>query len=603
LTGGDIVPSGSGTVAATYVTSGNNYGTGDAGYLRVQSGLAINGDGGNLDILAGAGSNDGGYLNVVAGYSTAGRGGSVTVGAGYGYTTGGDISVAAGDSGLEPGGTWTGSAGDSSNDDGGRLRLAGGSSSADGYNGGNIELYSGNGGTGGNDGYIIFYRGSNEVARWDNGGSERLLLGTQVVELAGSGGAWSYITTPKNIFDNGLEISTGESNIAVPTGNIRIASGDVLALLGGSASGDMWFVSGNTESGRSGNITIGSGVSAGNTSGNVSLTSADGYTTVGSITIETGDITYEGNLGGIRIAVGNNPSTGSVGEINILGGTSEAKAGGDINIFAGDGYTASGEVIIKSGSCVGGYGAGNAHNVEIYGGHGSGTGVAGKIMAIAGNAEVNEGGHLTLHAGNSTGDLSLGGGPASLSAGNSTTGFGGNLTIAAGGGALYDGYIIIERGVTEVARWNEYNQLDVNAHRIVDVADPVDPQDAATKSYVDNDGYEERVYGTVVSSDDGGDSITVYTPGTNAVVFLDGIVVARGQTSGDSAAWKISAVFEDTSGTVSRIGSASIQVEEREDAAWTADVSTDGTDITIDVVGDAFEDVSWRFVGKVVEGP
>jgi hypothetical protein len=792
LTGGNIVPGGSGTVAATYVTAGNNYGTGDAGYLKVQSGLAINGDGGNLDLLAGAGSNDGGYLNVVAGYSTAGHGGNVIVAAGAGATAGGNMTVYAGDSQLEPGGNWTGRAGNGSNDDGGWLRLAGGNSYADGYNGGNIELYSGNGGAGGNDGYIIFYRGSDEVARWDdggsqrclltsdgstlsftefktkftpsspdttyfleasgpttlqsenktgsdssgvvsifsgasdsgtsgyiriitgatagstggleirvsdstgsfggtaeliagdgpsgggvmdveagdssagaggaakfyagdgytgagtvyvyggdiiaggngeagslqmyagdnfgtgyagnadflagnaidgyggaanfragsgtidggdlnisagnatlgeagtitmsagsgviggnvnincgsssgvsgshwsaaagdssfadggdvrllagassadghaggnveihagtgsgvggrdgyvilyrgltevarwdNGGSERLLLGTQVVELAGSGGAWSYITTPKDIFDNGLEISTGESNISVPTGNIRIASGDVLALSGGSASGDMWFVSGNTEDGRSGNLTIGSGVSAGNTSGNVSLTSADGYTTVGSITIETGDITYEGNLGGIRIATGNNPSTGSLGNIDIIGGDSGQNAG-YINIWAGDGYLNGGTVTIRGGNSS----AGSAQDVTIYAG--SGVTTAGGMAIAAGNASDDTGGEISLLAGSSTGSgINRNGGDATLGAGSSAHGIGGRLFLQSGAGDSYDGYIILKRGSTEVARWNEYDQLDVNGNRIVDVEDPIDPQDVATKSYVD----------------------------------------------------------------------------------------------------------------------
>lgn len=140
--------------------------------------------------------------------------------------------------------------------------------------------------------------------------------------------------------------------------------------------------------------------------------------------------------------------------------------------------------------------------------------------------------------------------------------------------------------------------------RITDLSDPINSQDAVTKAYLDNDGYEERVHGTVTSTDNSGDEIDIFTPGSDdTVIYVEGVVIARDQTDGSSAGWKISAVFERTSSVVSQVGSASIHAEDREDATWTVDMSTDGTDITVDVVGDAVNSVDWRFVGIVVEGP
>jgi hypothetical protein len=360
--------------------------------------------------------------------------------------------------------------------DGGDLILEGGDGSFLGSlnNGGDIIVKGGDGTNGGYDGYIIFRRGGSEVARWDNGGSERLLLGTQVVELPDLGGNdWDYIKTPDDAFMH-LQISTGDSS-SIPVGNIKVVSGSVST--GSSNSGDMWFASGTSATGRSGNIVVGSGVSSGNTSGNVSITTGNAYSTTGDLEIATGDITSSGNVGELSIYTGSNPSAGSAGDLNIFTGDSYLGSCGNIHIDGGDGYLNSGSVEITSGASP----TGNAQGISLAAGDGLTLG--GYISIEAGDADASQGGYVSVTAGNALDDSN--GGPITITAGQSTSGPGGNITIVAGIGGLYDGYIILQRGATEVARWNEYNQLDVNGNRIVDVEDPIDPQDVATKSYVD----------------------------------------------------------------------------------------------------------------------
>jgi len=383
-----------------------------------------------------------------------------------------------------------------------------------GLSGGDLVLSSG-AGNAADDGYVIIQRGTTEVARWDNGGSERLLLQTEVIEIDNSGSP-TYIQTSSDNY-NALYIRTGDT-----TGN----------------SGFLYIRTG--------------------------ATTGSNYT--GAVTIQSGDGAQTGN---VEVGTGD-ASNGSVGYLTLKGGDNTSGSGGTVNIDSGTG-TYGGYLNFTAGNAT----AGNAPNVTISAGRAVNTGDGGNVV-ITGGQGFDNGGDVILDGGQGdNGD---------------------------------DGYIIIKRNSVEIARWDVNNNLDLAANRGVDFADPIDLQDAVTKNYVDStiasDGYVTQILGTVTSTDDSGDIITIYTPDTNdTVYFIEGVVVARDQTDGSSAGWKISGVFERTSGTVAQVGSASIQTEDREDITWTVDMSTDGTDVTVDVVGDAANSVNWKFVGLVVEGP
>lgn len=216
---------------------------------------------------AGTGSGASGTSYIYGGSSAS------AASAGNVFVTGGNnTSTGSPGSAYIAGGIGTGS-------DGGNVRITGGTGSP---NGGNVELTAGDG-YGGHDGYIIFYRGiGNEVARWDNGGSERLLLSSEVVEFSG------VATIGINSGYNALTFpESGQAMIRVA--NRSGGQGRPLYIRGSDATtGDY----------RGGNITI----EAGNGNG-----SGDG----GNVNIDAGADGGTGTDGAVNLKV-NNTTTVSV---------------------------------------------------------------------------------------------------------------------------------------------------------------------------------------------------------------------------------------------------------------------------------------------------
>jgi hypothetical protein len=138
---------------------------------------------------------------------------------------------------------------------------------------------------------------------------------------------------------------------------------------------------------------------------------------------------------------------GSAGDIRGSG-VAQFRSGN----VSGAGNTAfSGQVNISSGNAS----AGNSGNIRIRTGTSSGA-ESGEVQCISGNATVGNSGAVRLTSGNATaadsGDIVL-------------------LSGTAGG----------NRGIIDL----NGRHVTVNATAIKDVADPTDPQDAATKAYVD----------------------------------------------------------------------------------------------------------------------
>jgi hypothetical protein len=74
-------------------------------------------------------------------------------------------------------------------------------------------------------------------------------------------------------------------------------------------------------------------------------------------------------------------------------------------------------------------------------------------------------------------------------------------------------------------------------------------------------------------------------------------------SSGDHAVFWRRALFEVTSGTVTKIGTAQAPVSDLKDgaAAWTMDIVTDGTDIQYSFQGDAGDTVDWTLRYRVLK--
>jgi hypothetical protein len=448
---------------------------------------------------------------------------------------------------------------------------------------------------GGSDGYIIFERDGYEVARWDGGGSERLLLQSQVIE-----------------FDNaalGPEIRQ-EAATAGDGGNLTITAQS--AGGGGDFDGGNLVLASGTKvnSGANGVVVL----SVGDT-GEVARFDSPGVNRLFFPTALNGQIKIDDVTGGHGknfFITGSDALTPgwNGGNISIISGAA-ASVGGDLTLSGGDSAQANGGDVTVSG---GANGAGGG-KVNILGGDGgvTATGSGGGDITIAAgdnSASTNAlGGTISLTGGDGGSDNEVGGGITITGGTGGGNGNGGNITLATGnqGGSGSKGVFVVKIGTGVAKLTLDGSTINAETQRITDVVDPVNPQDVATKNYVDtaapSDGYGTNISETVTSTDAGGDTLVTYSPGDNSVVVIDGIIIARGQSSGDSAGWKISGVFEDTSGTVTRIGSASILIEEREDVTWSVDISVTGSDITVDVVGDAGENVDWKFIGKAVEGP
>ena len=282
----------------------------------------------------------------------------------------------------------------------------------------------------GDDGYIIFNRNGSEVARWDGGGSERLLLNTQVIEFDKSVTSAYLRTEDENCgtlyIQGGDSVSSNGSVIQIEAGDSTFASGgsayfyagdgftgggSINLFSGGSAggtAGSLYFNGGTGTTGGHINITPGPGT-AGNggnlycktgngTAGNggtITLTTGTGGNS-GTINIGTGAITGSDSTGSINITVGNVTGSGFAGSTTLNAGDSSAGNGGNASVIAGEGYTFAGAVNINAGAFTGVIGSGGDVNISSGGGPNGGT------IYISGGVGTNgDGGDVYIISGNS----------------------------------------------------------------------------------------------------------------------------------------------------------------------------------------------------------
>ncbi len=477
-----------GIIAGSSATGDGGYGvvygggstSGVGGYAYLTAGTSVSGPGG-WAYVSGGNSTDGnaGYAALIGGTSTNADGGWCGIIAGDGYTTGGSIDIWAADGAVGNGGHVDIVGGDSSEANGGYVSIDAG----DGYiDGGNIDFRAGNGsngiggsialvvGTGpigdGNitlDGYTLI---NNDLAVTGKLYVDGLIdptgmvLSTQVSVPGGIPGV-DKTTLWARSSDGYLVQSYGAREVAIMPRTLA------QTLVVGNITGttDIEMSTGTRIVGTA-EITIDAADSVAGDGSSVTISAGDSDSGDGGDAFLYGGNTVSGDAGETRVSAGGN-TNGTGGRTWVLGGT--GTQGGDLYINAGQGTLFGGGTTYIAG------GVGSAGGeIQLQGGYGSGS----------------DGGNAYLWGGG--GDNN--GGDAHISGGTGGSLNGGDTFISTGVGVVLDGYIIFERGLTEVARWDNVaggrllmtsSVLDMNNNVIQNVLDPIDAQDAATKNYVD----------------------------------------------------------------------------------------------------------------------
>lgn len=532
LSSGDIIVSagagnsGGGNIEITGGDNSATYG-GNPGYVQIigGDGTANNESAGYSWIAGGTGNGSGSggtvYLRGGAGGSSGGGGGSINLqtGSSTGTARTGDFSLGTavqttgGDSGnidITTGGATNASAGVNSGsitltignayDDAGHIYIAGGDSTDIGA-GSNIYLSPGTGSSAATHGSVLLRDHTNTI----------------VAEIS----ARSGLTAPFTVYDDvDIQGKLTVSGLIDPTGLVLDLQSSVPG--GTPAAGKATFWIRDTDG--YGIITdengidtvIGSGVSGGGGSSTLEEVLLLGNT--------SGDTDIELSGTG-KIITGDSVSDAK--DIDIMAGDSSGGAGGEVNLYAGSGnnpeinngginfYSSStlfAEMRWSSTDSFLEFKEVGDSDVLITQRVREASGNARSMTIRAQNADDGDGGLLVLSsgtpsAGNSSGDVILRSGTASSGPfGTISLQMGDNVAVyitedtATSYAAAQDGYVVvldsnnaieyvpqsaISGGGTQtlaevLAEGNSANSLN-----ITDVADPVNPQDAATKAYID----------------------------------------------------------------------------------------------------------------------
>jgi hypothetical protein len=404
------------------IRAADNLGSGSCGDVSILSGAAPNGAGCNVS-LGGLGSKTGTgtSVDIYSGESTEGAGGNVNITAKDGYTDGGWIGITTGTATTGQGGT--------------------------------LNLTTGDGVT--------------------SGGWVNIIAG----DISGDG-----------VVANGpdVTINAGDATgVGSQAGHINIQTG---RGIGSGSTGGNLSLTANSGTLDGGGVNFSAGPGSTGDGGWISINGGSGGTDGGYVNISAGSSTFfTGEQGGyLNLSAGSSNSgyDGAYASLSAGSAVSGSGKGGELRLIAGNAY--------NSGNSDGG-------DVSINSGRGYGTGVDGYIILESGITEVVRfgTGSLLMQFGDSD-DVSIGfpvpdpdangvllsilgqdgadavdldsvagtGGDVYISSGSGGDGYttdgyvvfgagAGDIILNAGAGGLYDGYVIIQRGGNEVARFDD----------------------------------------------------------------------------------------------------------------------------------------------------
>lgn len=354
---------------------------------------------------------------------------------------------------------------------------------------GETQIFSGINNGVGASGRIILETGNSTNAAGGNSGAIFMDTGRSLNGVSGTIGIFSGDISNVNRFPGDLNNITSVQ----PTGAVTLRSGNIFNAssaadtgiltintginAGAGSSGALTVSTGeNTGTGASGSLNLNTGASAASNSGAVNIASgtAGGASTSGQVNISSGATSAAGASGNVILSSGATAAATSGIVTVITGSAVGAFPTGALNLFsgnntnasfAGPAFTATGAVLVGSGDVEAGTGASGSAGVTTGLVFVGATGNTGAAFVVSGRVQGT----------GRTGDIEIGSGE------NTGTGDSGDVYIFTGDVASGTaGKISLFGRIVEVE-----SEMDMQANKIIDLADPTNPQDAATKSYVD----------------------------------------------------------------------------------------------------------------------
>ena len=263
------------------------------------------------------------------------------------------------------------------------------------------------------------------------------------------------------------------------SGALRLVSGDITG--GAGVSGEVVLRSGNALDGSSGAVFVRSGESN-STTGEVRVMSGNCLddSNSGEVFLMSGK-SLEGFSGSVQVGTAGIGSQFYDNSANLNGTGALDLFTGPIDNFAGsntDGST--GNIVLSSGYINVENSLGISGDVSIATGYMTGLGQTGSLNLSTGaitnpNAETNTGSVSIV-----TGQATLGpSGSINIETGQSDA-VSGNIFMTTGFSYGVRGEIVLSSALVKVM-----SELSMESNKIIDLADPTDDQDAATKAYVD----------------------------------------------------------------------------------------------------------------------